>query len=148
MKYKIGDRVYIKQFRKEGTIASEANGKGLYKVEVDNFSIMAPDSLLGTAKDNKTTMSHFSTPSQTIPGHGKITEVTIDLHGLTVTQAIDKTTKAIDRAILLGVSTLIINHGKGEGKLKEAIHRHLPTLRQVKSYNLSPLNPGLTLAHF
>ena len=147
MKHKVGDKVYIHQFRKQGLIISGPSGKGLYAVAIDNFTIHVPEHLLGAAKDEPLVNASWPQKYSIAEKPSRVSEITIDLHGLTIAEALERTTHAIDRALLSGISTLIVNHGKGEGKLRTAIHQHLNTLHQIKSFNLSPLNPGLTLVH-
>ena len=39
-------------------------------------------------------------------------------------------------------------HGKGSGRLKEAIHRHLASMPGITTFRLDPRNPGVTWVVF
>lgn len=49
----------------------------------------------------------------------------IDLHGMSVSEAVNTVDLWIDRALLLGHQFLKIIHGKGSGALRSAIRSHL-----------------------
>lgn len=54
----------------------------------------------------------------------------------------------IDRALLDGADRLEVLHGKGSGRIKEALHQRLASMRVVVSFELDPDNPGVTWVHF
>ena len=70
----------------------------------------------------------------------------INLVGLRVEEAVQRTDRFIDRAILKGFDRVDIIHGIGEGKLKKAIQEYLNTHSGVKSYETGIVNPGVTTA--
>ena len=48
-------------------------------------------------------------------------------------EALERVTEFIDDAIMVGVGTVTILHGKGTGALKEEIRRYLRSIREVAS---------------
>jgi DNA mismatch repair protein MutS2 len=72
----------------------------------------------------------------------------VDLHGLTVDDAMRRVLAAIDTAIRDGAERLEIVHGKGTGRLKAALHRELPRLGVVKAFRIDDINPGVTWVFF
>ena len=68
----------------------------------------------------------------------------LDLRGLTVDEALDRTDKFLDDARLSGLDQLTIIHGKGTGALRAAIHSHLKACRDVKSFRLGVYGEGET----
>ena len=56
----------------------------------------------------------------------------IDLHGMSVHEALSALDRWIDRASLLGHRQLKIIHGKGQGTLRNAIRTHLQSHDQVE----------------
>jgi DNA mismatch repair protein MutS2 len=72
----------------------------------------------------------------------------IDLHGLRVDEALARVVDGIDRALLDGADRLEIIHGKGSGRIRDALHEHLASMRVVVSFELDPDNPGVTRVHF
>lgn len=69
---------------------------------------------------------------------------TIDLHGLTVEQALQVVDDRLNAAILAGAESINIIHGKGEGRIRAALHRHLGGISSVRHYELDARNPGVT----
>ena len=57
----------------------------------------------------------------------------IDVRGMRAAEALEQVTDFIDDAIMVGVGTVTILHGKGTGALKEEIRRYLRSLREVAS---------------
>lgn len=68
----------------------------------------------------------------------------IDLHGLTVADAIEKIDYAIDRAVLGDIAEIEVIHGIGSGKVMTGIRKHLGTLTCVKRFKADDSNPGVT----
>ena len=74
----------------------------------------------------------------------------VDLRGLTVEEAIAKTDKYLDDAILAGIGQVRIIHGKGTGALRQAIGEYLHGHRLVARYRLGEQGEGgdgVTVAH-
>ena len=57
----------------------------------------------------------------------------IDIRGERVVEALEKVQTLVDDALMVGVSTITILHGKGTGALKEEVRRYLRSLPQVAS---------------
>jgi DNA mismatch repair protein MutS2 len=72
----------------------------------------------------------------------------IDLHGLRVEEALTRVVEGIDRALVAGADRLEVLHGKGSGRVRDALHQHLASMRVVVSFELDPDNPGVTWVHF
>jgi DNA mismatch repair protein MutS2 len=72
----------------------------------------------------------------------------IDLHGLRIDEAIEKMMAEIDRSLQRGADRLEIVHGKGSGRIKDALHRRLAQLSVVAAFRLDPRNSGVTLVYF
>ncbi len=73
--------------------------------------------------------------------------VKLDLHGMTVEEALDKVEYTLDRALLNQKTLLEIVHGLGTGKLKNAIHKYLENSDCIESFKLDESNPGRTLVY-
>lgn len=57
----------------------------------------------------------------------------IDVRGMRAAEALDAVQDFIDDALMVGVGTVTILHGKGTGALKEEIRRYLRTVPEVES---------------
>ena len=68
----------------------------------------------------------------------------IDLHGMSVDEAIARVVKEIDQAIRRGADRVEVVHGKGSGRIRDALHRELAALPVVASFRLDPQNAGVT----
>lgn len=68
----------------------------------------------------------------------------IDLHGEDVVNSLIKVDEFINDSIKLKQKNIIVIHGKGTYKLKEAIHNYLKKDKRVLSYGLD-INVGQTI---
>jgi len=66
----------------------------------------------------------------------------LDLRGIRGEEALEKTRKWIDEAILTGNKDLEVLHGKGDGILRSIIRRYLSGVQQVESFRDAPLEFG------
>ena len=71
----------------------------------------------------------------------------IDLHGMHAREAIEKLEYTIDRAIIADAWCIEIMHGRGTGKLKNEVSKYLKKSKQIKRFEVDPLNPGVTKAY-
>lgn len=70
--------------------------------------------------------------------------ISVDLHGLRVEEAIREITATLDRALLQGTREVEIVHGRGTGKIKQAVHNYLKGADYIRSFTINPYNPGST----
>ena len=57
----------------------------------------------------------------------------IDVRGMRAAEALDEVRDFIDDAVMVGIGSVTILHGKGTGALKEEIRRYLRSVREVAS---------------
>lgn len=69
----------------------------------------------------------------------------IDLHGLTIVEAMIKTREFINDNLKLKNYKVVIIHGKGTNKLKINVHEYLKYDKRVISYKLDNFNDGVTI---
>jgi DNA mismatch repair protein MutS2 len=72
----------------------------------------------------------------------------IDLHGLTVDQALGQVDQALNEALLAGAASLRIIHGRSGGRIRNAVHRRLKEIEAIRTFRLDPRNPGVTVVRF
>ena len=58
---------------------------------------------------------------------------TVDVRGMRVVEALEKVQDLVDDALMVGVDTVTVLHGKGTGALKEEIRAYLRTISAVAS---------------
>ncbi len=72
----------------------------------------------------------------------------LDLHGFRVDEALARVDEEINRALLRGADRLEIVHGRGTGRIRDALHRHLASMAVVAAFRPDARNPGVTWVHF
>jgi len=118
---RLGDKVLLRSLGKEGIVSSLGEEQaeimiGNLRVRVDLYDLVL---VHGQPQEkpiqsSRTETVNFSTPS---PG------VELSLRGLTVDEAVEKLDHYLDRAYISGMPYARIVHGKGTGKLREAVRR-------------------------
>lgn len=69
----------------------------------------------------------------------------VDLHGLTVDEALERSERALNQAILDDVAELRFIHGRSGGRIRDALHRWLSTLPVARHFRLDSRNDGVTI---
>jgi DNA mismatch repair protein MutS2 len=69
----------------------------------------------------------------------------VDLHGLTVEEALARSERALNEALLADIGELRLIHGKSGGRIRDALHRWLSTMPVVPQFRLDPRNAGVTV---
>jgi len=73
--------------------------------------------------------------------------VQIDLHGLTVEEALDRVQQALSEALLADLSEFRLIHGRSGGRIRAALHRRLRESSSVRKFRLDPRNEGVTIVN-
>lgn len=141
-KLKKGDNVLIFDIDKKGSVleVDEASQSALIqagivkmRVEFSNLRLLKEDTVKKPVR--KTTRTVKTDINRTAS-----TEV--DVRGQTAIEAIMSVDNAIDSAILMGLNTLTIIHGKGTGVLRKEIQAHLKKHPSIRSYRLGTYGEG------
>ncbi len=69
----------------------------------------------------------------------------IDLHGLTVEEALDRLQDALSEALLRDLAELRLIHGRSGGRIRAALHHRLRKNPSVRRFRLDPRNEGVTI---
>ena len=69
----------------------------------------------------------------------------IDLHGLTVDEALERVQQALNEALLADLGELRFIHGRSGGRIRAALHRHLRETPGVRNFRVDPRNEGVTI---
>jgi len=146
-----GHHVVVRTLGNKRGVIVETGRHGQYRVRVGNVTTWCREEDLDDSPGS----------SRTKPGgpeHRDESDVSgarppapsrrIDLHGLRVEEAMARVVDGIDRALLGGADRLEVVHGKGSGRIREALHQRLASMRVVVSFELDPQNPGVTWVHF
>jgi dsDNA-specific endonuclease/ATPase MutS2 len=71
--------------------------------------------------------------------------VEVDLHGLTVEEALARAESTLNDALLADVTQVRFIHGRSGGRIRAALHRRLGAIPSVRHYLLDPRNEGVTI---
>ncbi|HAY84482.1 MAG TPA: hypothetical protein DCY42_06050, partial [Chloroflexi bacterium] len=137
---RLGDKVKLRTLGKEGIVSSLGEEQaeimiGNLRVRVDLYDL---ELIGGQAQEKPVQPVHlkpvdFSTPS---PG------VELSLRGLTVDEAVEKLEHYLDRAYISGLPYARIVHGKGTGKLRDAVRQMVRTHPYVERFEAGGRSEG------
>ena len=147
--FKVGSRVVVVPLgRKPGIVVDAGRGRH-YRVQVENTTVSCREDDLAEAAPQRHTRAHAEPRRPaTITETADTVAAKIDLHGLTIEEALARVVDEIDRALQRGADRLEVVHGKGSGRIRNALHRHLKTMTVVASFRLDPQNSGVTWIYF
>ncbi|MCB0317432.1 MAG: Smr/MutS family protein [Bdellovibrionales bacterium] len=137
---KIGDAVRIKSLKKKGVILSFIKDTSAM-ISLGSVSIKIPltDLELLDAKSNKKGKKRKL--KEAFP-YKKTTS--LDLHGSTQSEAKARLEKCINDSILQNIDQIEVIHGKGSGKVKQAVWKLAEALDVIKSIREDTSNPGVS----
>ncbi len=139
----VGDKVRVKKLNRFGeVIAIKSNGKAPLQVLVGNMQMQAAYADIDSVHP-KQKNAHLSTSVLDIQ-YNKANTVNgeLNIHGLFVKEALEVTVKYLDDAVLAGLPTVRILHGKGTGALRSAVHAELRENPLVSKYQFAPFDQG------
>jgi DNA mismatch repair protein MutS2 len=152
MPFSVGDTAIVRAFgNKRGDIIAMGRD-GRYQLRIEGVTMWCREEELATPKEAKKTKAGRSKPVR--PEHtGKdlgcvVASGRLDLHGLIVEEALARLTDEIDRSLLRGADRIEVSHGKGSGRVRDAVHRYLASMPVVAAFRLDPVIPGVTWVHF
>ena len=123
-----GDRIQISGFSREGAVDSVSDdGKFVFavigaiktKVKIDDVALISGKIHNPVRKPSARRVSGLTPKSE------RTAKRELDIRGFAVDEGIMEVDKFIDEAVLAGVETVTVIHGKGTGVLKKAVRAHL-----------------------
>ena len=150
-KIKAGDVVFLDNLQSLGTILAiqgkriqvDMNGLTVTVKEKDLLAATREEASALLRKENPVPMSNRQRKRSgmaVIRQQQASTE--LNIIGRTVDEAVVEVGRFIDQAILAGLNSVRIVHGKGTGALRAGVHDYLRTLPGIKSYDLASLDEG------
>ena len=138
---KTGDTVIIAELGARGTVISGPDNDGNYTVQAGIIKTTVAPGGLRLVENN----SQKQQKSRTMPQPRKQSNrpergvrsaaAELDLRGMTSDEAVMELDKFINDAVLAGLKTLVVIHGKGTGVLRTAVTDRLRRLKKVvRSY--------------
>ncbi len=163
MPFAVHAAVVVKSIGRTGEVVEAGRG-GRYRVRVGGVVMSCREDDLREAGDTprakrkrkaggqssrtEDAPSIGEAPGATRHHPGSRSTATIDLHGLTVQEALDAVERQLNEALLGGAERLDIVHGRGSGRIKNAVHAYLREVSVVRRFELAPGNPGVTRVFF
>ena len=147
MSFAPGDEVHVAALGK-GVVREVRNGRR-YLVELKGRAIVAVESQLTRVSGRKRADARgSSSPKTSVPdssGTRSHVSPSLDLHGLTVEEAVAALDTFLNDALLAGHPEARVIHGRSGGRLKAAVHARLKQLAAVRAFRLDPTNAGVTI---
>ena len=148
--FKVGDPVFVTTLSLKGTVKSPANKNGDLTVQMGFLSSTV------NYKDLELLDAKKEAPQEKPKDHYSINKAAtispeINLLGCTVDEGIQRLEKYLDDAMIAGLSSVRVVHGKGTGALRKGIHEYLRRQKFVKSYHLAEFgegDAGVTIVEF
>lgn len=137
--FKVGDKVRLIDLNKDAEIVEIKNQNSI-SVSFGSMRIWtSADNLELKEQPKKSkTKAPVSVPSKV----EKRPSMELDIRGMASDEGIIEVDRFIDNALLLGLESVSVIHGKGTGVLRSAVHRFLKGHKAVKSYRLEVFGEG------
>ncbi|MBQ0084101.1 MAG: endonuclease MutS2 [Clostridiales bacterium] len=135
---KVGDTVLMQDINKDGTVL---------ELKGDKVQIAAGTIKIWTEKSNLVLIEKEKPKQKTTIGamrnsKERVAATELDIRGFAVDEGIMEVDKFLDNALLCGLITVTIIHGKGTGVLRAGIQKHLKGHKAVKSYRPGVFGEG------
>ena len=152
---KIGDKVYLVTVGQEGVVTALKDKKGLISVTAGILKTKVTEDKLRLI-DGNTVFRRKEEKKPVSEGKVKKTIVSsfrseVDVRGMIGDDAWYVVDKYLDDAVLAGVPSVRIIHGKGTGALKAALWKYFKNDSRIKSYrhgNYGEGDAGVTIINF
>jgi DNA mismatch repair protein MutS2 len=157
MPFPVGAAVAVSGLHTHGRVLDVLPG-GRYRVAVGGLTMVCAEAQLETVTHSKkqqrrereapTRRADAPEPAAgaTVPEVSRYQS--IDLHGMTVPEALAALPPFIDRAIRAGLTHVRIIHGISGGRLRIAVRDYLSGMSAVACAAPEERNPGVTVAYF
>ena len=147
MTFAPGDEVHVAGLGKG--IVREVRNARRYLVELKHRSIVAHEGQLTAVTGQRRPAarpSNTAPPAAADPPPGRShARSSLDLHGMTVEEAVSALDEFLDGALLAGLPEVRVIHGRSGGRLKAAVHARLTQLPVVRGWRVDPANAGVTI---
>ncbi len=135
---KVGDTVLVTTVSQTGSITALKDRKGNYTVECGNATIRVSEDKLrlieGKVKKHSPAPSSRKSERSLQKSAVASFRIELDVRGLIGDDAWFSVDKYLDDAVLSGVPSVRIIHGKGTGALRAALWKHFRTDPRIKSF--------------
>jgi DNA mismatch repair protein MutS2 len=140
----VGHWVKVTPLGKNAEIV-ERLSRGRYRVRIGALTVICQEHELIPTNAPRTSR-RTPEPGEEVARSARLTPppTQLDLHGLTVPDAIAKLASWLDRAALANLEKVTVIHGHGTGRIQRAVHEYLAQMRIVRRFRINELNRGET----
>jgi DNA mismatch repair protein MutS2 len=128
----IGDNVWVRKYKLQGIIISKDEERNSVEVLMGSFRTILPITEIAKGEP-------FKTEDETVDTSGvkkrRSVPQKIDLHGLTVEEALPLLDKYLDDAYLSKLPIVYVMHGEGKGILRDNVKKFLLTHPHVRDFD-------------
>ncbi|MBR5568781.1 MAG: Smr/MutS family protein [Bacteroidales bacterium] len=154
---KVGEKVRVKDNGMVGEV-TKVSAKAVVVI-IGNISSKMPHDKVEriTSNEFKSAVKEVARPVSTVKVDTSINErklnfsTEIDVRGERLNDAVEKVTRYVDDAVMLGVSSVRIIHGKGTGVLRDELQkliRTIPGVANVRDEHIQFGGTGVTIVTF
>lgn len=156
MPFSVGDEVVVTALQKRGRVLAVAANRR-YRVAIGALLTWCDESQLSSVSQGKKKAKRERAGRPTPPGAAAPSDLlreasdaerrrlqSIDLHGMTVEEALRAVEARLDQAIRAGLDRLEIIHGISGGRLRAAVRGYLAGIASVRRVEPDPRNAGVT----
>ena len=135
-----GDYVKLSDVGREGTVLEIKDKK--VQVSTGNIVIWSniENIILLQKPEKKVNKKH--TVTGIASGRDRIASTEFDMRGMSVDEGIIELDRFIDNAVMTGLNTVTIIHGKGTGILRKAVQCHLRSHKSIKNFRVGLFGEG------
>lgn len=144
---KLGQTVYMNKYRQKGQVLKLPNANGEVLVQAGVMKVLIPLADLKMVAEEKAVPAKYvrgQAAKETDVGLQKAAGIRseIDLRGMLVEEGVQALDKYMDDAVLGGIPSLYVIHGKGTGALRAGIQDFLRGHPHVRNYRLGEYGEG------
>jgi dsDNA-specific endonuclease/ATPase MutS2 len=152
MAFSAGSPVAVVGLGKHGRVL-DILSDGRYRVAVGGMTMVCHETQLETISHSKKEQRRerqaaTRVSEATVPPPPEPSRDVLDLHGMTVTEALAALPAFLDHAIRDGRTQVEIIHGISGGRLRVAVREYLAKTSAVTMAVRDEKNPGVTIAYF
>lgn len=134
----VGDEVKVLSYGQKGTLLEKvSDNEWVVQIGILKMKLEESDLQYVKPEKEKTTVSIAN-----VKNRNQQVKLELDLRGERYEDAIIKTEKYIDDALLANYSRVSIIHGKGTGALRQGIQNYLKNHKRVKSFRFGDAGEG------
>lgn len=138
----------VREVRNNGRLLVDVQGRALvFDAGVVRLLAEGPDGTTGKPPGGRRHARGAAAKEATraaVPGHTARAR-DLDLHGLTVEDAMARVEATLDACMREDVGELRVIHGRSGGRLRAALHQRLARIANVRQFRVDPHNPGVTV---